>query len=439
MLHLANESVRRVAGRQWPRGRPSGRTSVRAISRSDSAGTASGRALALMLVNGITGFRQMGGSPELLAQRRAGTLALPPDAPAPLAIPGVPLRTQFNARDEPTVVATVRAQVDQGADFIKVGDVTPAVFAAAQHEANRLGVPILGHLPTGIDVREAARRGMRCIEHLGPGVGVLAACCDDETAIQQTLHRQLAAAPDGPPPKLDAPAIAALRALITNPLLSPTQPPVEVLRRAIDTFNEDKARALAELFAANGTWHCPTLIRVRTSQHADDPAYRHDHELAYMATETVHSWQRTADAYASKPAEVRAVYRRNYEIQLRLVALFDEVGVSMLAGSDVCGAGWEVPGFALHQEFAELARAGLSPLRVLRMTTVDGAEFLGMTDRLGGVAEGMAADLVLLTADPLRDVANLRAIDGVVRAGRHHDQADLDRIRDAVTSARSAG
>ena len=56
--------------------------------------------------------------------------------------------------------------------------------------------------------------------------------------------------------------------------------------------------------------------------------------------------------------------------------------VSMLAGSDSTGAGWEVPGIALHQEFEELEKARLSPLRVLQMTTLSAADFLGKTSSL---------------------------------------------------------
>ncbi|WP_236796860.1 amidohydrolase family protein [Amycolatopsis sp. GM8] len=400
-------------------------------------GDASGR-LALMLASGITGFRQMGGTPELLAQRRSGTLPVPADAPAPLVIPGMPLLTPVNARDEATVVATVRKQFEQGADFIKVGETTPAVFAAAQAEANRLGIPILGHLPTGADVREASRNGMRCIEHLGPGVGVLAACCADEDGIRATLDRHLAAERAAPVPQLDERMAAGLRAMVVNPLLSRSDVDVDVLRRAGETFDEAKARELAELFATHGTWHCPTLVRSRTTQYADQPGYRDNPDLRYMATETLNTWQQVADAFARRSPAAREVYRRNYEIQLRLVKVFDEAGVPMLAGSDACGAVWEVPGISLHEEFDELARAGLSPLRVLQMTTVDGAEFLGLADRIGSVEEGKAADLVLLDADPLRDVRSLRAIAGVCRAGRYHDRADLDRIRDEVARARSA-
>lgn len=382
--------------------------------------------LSLMLTNGITGFRQMGGSPEVLARRAE---PLPIDA---LSIAGMPLISMINARDEDTVVRTIREQHAQGADFIKVADMIPPTFAAAQAEADRLGVPLLGHLPPGVDVREAATRGMRSIEHLGPGVGILAACSDDEEAVNPPLSAR-------PVRQLDRDMVAQFQKMVINPVLRTSDAEIERLRLAIETFNENKARDLAGLLAANETWQCPTLVRVRAMELADDPAYRDEPEHRYMATTTLEAWQEVADEFARRSPEFRAVYRDVYQLQLRLVKIFDEMGVPMLAGSDSCGSGWEVPGLSLHQEFGELARAELSPLRILQMATVDGARYSGRSDRLGSVTPGKAADLVLLDADPTLDVRNLRAISGVIRAGHHHDKTDLDRTRHELASTRTIG
>ncbi|MGS0759524.1 amidohydrolase family protein, partial [Roseateles sp. GG27B] len=68
-------------------------------------------------------------------------------------------------------------------------------------------------------------------------------------------------------------------------------------------------------------------------------------------------------------------------------------------GSDL-GGGWVIPGFSLHQEFRLLAEAGLSPLEVLQMTTLNGAEYLQRQATMGTVEAGKNADLVLLEANP---------------------------------------
>jgi imidazolonepropionase-like amidohydrolase len=121
-----------------------------------------------------------------------------------------------------------------------------------------------------------------------------------------------------------------------------------------------------------------------------------------------------------------------------MARIFDEEGVKMLAGSDVSGSGWEIPGFALHQEFDQLAAAGLTPLRVLQMTTINAADFLGRTDTMGTVDVGKDADIVLLSGDPTEKVANLHDIAGVVRAGRYHSSETLSSTIEAIAATHSA-
>ena len=403
-----------------------------ALSQKDPSGT-----LELMLANGVTGFRQMGGSATLLRQRASGTLPLPQDSPAPLAMPGAIL-TPPNAGTADAAVATVREQKMLGADFIKVGIVTPAVFFRAQAESNRLDIPIGGHLPIGIDVAAASDAGIRFIEHLGPGVGILVACSTDEGDIRQALAalRQ----PKAPPvkvPFLETVMMRMMRKFLMNPTALSKPADIAILHHAVSTFSEEKCRALAAKFVANTTWQCPTLLRLRTSELGDSPEFRDDPNLRYVAPSVVKDWAAVTDTFARRPADERATFRAAYALQLRLTKLLDEAGVKMLAGSDVTGAAWEVPGFSLHQEFDELAKAGLSPLRILQMTTLNGAEFLGMTNNLGTVEVGKLADLVLLDANPTLSVDNLHAIWGVVRAGRYFSFSELEAIKSKVAQERS--
>jgi hypothetical protein len=86
--------------------------------------------------------------------------------------------------------AAGRAQRDLGADFIKAALVTSEVFYAAQQECRRLGIPILGHLPNGIDVARASGEGVRSVEHLGPGVSLLACCSAEAQAVRGQVVAQ---------------------------------------------------------------------------------------------------------------------------------------------------------------------------------------------------------------------------------------------------------
>jgi imidazolonepropionase-like amidohydrolase len=394
-------------------------------------------AFQLMLAFGVTGFRQMSGSSELLKRRREGGLASSQGAPELVALCG-DLLSPVNAATPEQAVATVRAEKAEGADFVKIAAVSPAAFTAAQAEARRLGIPLAGHLPAGSDPAVASQDGIRAIEHLGPGVVMLAACSTREAEIREALNSQ----PEIklPPVKLpfmDKIFMKILRKIVINPVQRTSPANVELLQRAIDNFSAEKAEALAKRFVADGTWHVPTLIRERTSELCDAPEYRSDPNLRFVAASTVKEWTKAATTFAKFPNSSRETFRAEYALQLTLTKLFDAAGVGMLTGSDATGAAWVIPGASLHQEFDQLADAGLTPLRVLQMATLNAAEFLGRTDTMGTVEAGKVADLVVLDANPVESVDALHSISGVVRAGKYYSAGDVEALKDGVAAAKS--
>ncbi len=392
--------------------------------------------LGLMLAFGVTGFRQMSGSTEMLRARDDGRL-IPRVSPRLLAMPATIL-TPLNAATTEQALATIRQQHELGADFIKAGLVSAPVFYEAQAEAGRLGIPILGHLPGGIDVFRASGEGMRSIEHLGPGVGLLSCCStahdDIHMHMETTMRRRL---PSRNLPFMETILSSVLKRLVTNPVNMATQSDVDNLQLACSMFDEVAAGALAERLAADETWQVPTLIRSRTNYLCDRPEFRADPNLRFLAGSTTRRWANATRKFSKFPGPSRDTFKLVYATLLRLAKLLDEAGVKMLAGSDACGAAWEVPGAALHQEFDELASAGLSPLRVLQMTTSDAADFLHASHDLGSVSQGRYADLVMLGADPLESVQNLHAVAGVVAGGVYYDADRLEAMKSDIAARRA--
>ena len=120
-------------------------------------------------------------------------------------------------------------------------------------------------------------------------------------------------------------------------------------------------------------------------------------------------------------------------LELQLTKIFDESGVKMMVGTDY-GGGLVVPGVSIHQEFALLEEAGLTPLRILQMTTIEAARFLRLDGDLGSIAVGKRADLILLSANPLESTANFSKIVGVVRSGHLFDSVSLEGLKASVAA-----
>jgi hypothetical protein len=376
--------------------------------------------LNMMLAHGITGVRQMSGSPDLLAARRAGTLIPTGAAPALLLIPGMILMP-LNAGSPDAARTEVNRQKEAGADFIKVVLVQPPVFYAALDEAKRVGLPYAGHIPPGVNVVDAARGGMYAVEHLQ---GSFEACSTEEEA----LRKSEGGMPNLPPMPEGFKVTEIFERAISNPILM-RPPSFEFERRMIDTYSADKAKRLAEQFAAAGTWQVATLIRRRTMQLGDDPQYRNDPNLRFMPLATRQMWEGLAQQFGARVGTAAKKTLADLSaLQITLVRAFREAGVKMVAGSDM-GGQWCIPGASLHQEFALLAEAGYSPLEVLQMTTLNGARFLGGEDRMGTVETGKNADLVVLDADPLAGVANLARLHGVLRAGAYYSGDMLEGLK----------
>lgn len=99
-------------------------------------------------------------------------------------------------------------------------------------------------------------------------------------------------------------------------------------------------------------------------------------------------------------------------------------GILIAAGTDAGNIG-TLHGPALHRELDRMAEAGLTPGQVLHAATRGGAEVIGRSGDLGTIEPGKWADMLVLDADPLLDVRNLRRIHRVVKAGRVFDPVEL--------------
>jgi imidazolonepropionase-like amidohydrolase len=357
------------------------------------------------IINGVTGVRDMGdqGLPDDFGDLpyiqdfewrqaiEAGSVIGPR-----LSLPGVILegppsprkgwpemRTPDQAREE------VRFLKKLGVDFIKVHDSLPRdVYFAIADESKKQGLVFAGHVTNTVSVAEASDAGQKSEEHM---LGILVACSTNEAELMKAVREH---------------------GLLSN------------AKALVDTFSEEKARALYAKFVKNGTYIMPSFLREWGSlkqRPLNDP--RMAFGTPALRTET------EGQAKNFKPANVPAaemIHKAHY----RIVKEMQAAGVKLIAGTD-----GRLFGFDLHDELEEEATAGLTPMQTLQTATRNAADYLGLLDSLGTVEKGKLADLVVLDANPLDNITNATKIRSVVVNGRLLDRQALDRMEAEMKEA----
>src|SRR5437867_5071861 len=138
-----------------------------------------------------------------------------------------------------------------------------------------------------------------------------------------------------------------------------------------------------------------------------------------VSKELVGRWAERRTAARGASEVTRGKTRRAWDNMLEVVGGFHRAGGVVLAGTD-CPNVAIVSGYSLHRELELLVRAGLSPMEAIMAATRRPAERLGKRDVLGTIMPGRSADLLVLAADPLADIRNVRRIERVIARGVAH-------------------
>jgi hypothetical protein len=187
---------------------------------------------------------------------------------------------------------------------------------------------------------------------------------------------------------------------------------------------------IPELVAATlaaGVWNVPTQTLI---DNVPAPAPTVDEllarpELAYVSRDTRTQWANAKRNVTSAPGYEAQRARALVDIRRELIKTLHDAGAGLLLGSDAPQI-FNVPGFSLHRELVAIVAAGLTPYEALRTGTANAAVFFDATDEFGTIREGLAADLMLVAANPLEDFAALAQPDGVMVRGHWLDRAALD-------------
>jgi imidazolonepropionase-like amidohydrolase len=203
----------------------------------------------------------------------------------------------------------------------------------------------------------------------------------------------------------------------------------EAMRLSLESYDEATARASFRYMAAKGTAVVPTLSVSRVVAYLDRDDHSHDPALQYIGKglRATYDWrvQRAAQDNADAITQRKAVFEKS----AALLPILAQEGVSIIAGTDAGFLNsYDYPGQALHDEIGLYVNYGLTPAQALQTAVINGPRFLGKLDRYGSVEAGKAADLLVLDADPLKDIAATRKIRLVVSRGAVYDRQRLDQL-----------
>jgi imidazolonepropionase-like amidohydrolase len=370
--------------------------------------------LPLLLANGVTGVRDMGGDLDaLLAWQRdieSGVLLGPHIvASGPfLAASGKKTPEQDPVHNAEEARAAVVDLKKRGANFIKIITMPSRdAFFAVADESKKQNIPFVGHLPFEIGVIEASDAGMHSIEHLLYSAFALS-FSSKETELRPRL---VLAEKNG-----DAAAWE------------------QIAHEADATYSPEKATALIQTLKKNGTWVTPTLASLDITAHpgnwnTDDPL------LAFVPPAMAKQWR---ESFNDAEMKQRAAWLgRQASNDWKLTGELHRAGVPLLVGSDSLDP-FVFPGDSFHHELAELVRAGFTPMDALQAATHGAALFLGREKEFGTIETGRVADLVVLSANPVENIANTRKVWAVIRNGGYYDRASLDTLLARAKEAAAA-
>jgi imidazolonepropionase-like amidohydrolase len=338
--------------------------------------------LYLYLAAGVTTVRAMAGFPELLEVRDAierGEMLGPRlivctqafDGPKPLL--GEYLGRAIASPDEAR--SAVRESKAAGYDLIKVYTMLGRdSYDAIMDEAGKAGLKVVGHVPLSVGLEHALASGQAEITH------------------------------------------------------------GEEFWRFTRDYDDAVVKKYTKMAADAGIWFSPTISTYRNirDQMLDIDSMLDRPELKYIDPLIILFWAPPYNRYVrdNSDPEKTAKRARRFDPQLdfaeRLVKSMHEAGVPIVTGTDALNP-MSMPGYAVHDELEELVGAGLSDWEALRSSTIRPAEFMEQSAEWGSITEGGTADLVLLSANPIKNIRNVKKIEGVMRRGQWLSRGAIDR------------
>ena len=322
----------------------------------------------LYVANGVTTVRGMLGQDghlSLRARANAGEII------APTLYMAGPSFNDRSVNSPAEAEEQVRRQKREGWDLLKIHPgPTRDEYNAMAVTAQEVGIRFAGHVPADVGLEHAILMGQETFDHL-----------------------------DGY---------------------------IEFLDAFEGEVDEDRLRHIVQLTRNARAWVVPTMVlwEVGIIGRGDAAEMARYPEMRYWPGFQVEGWEGRQRAAASRTSPERAaqwVANRN-----RVLKALSDGGAGILLGTDSPQI-FSVPGFSIHREMKAMADAGMSAWEILVSGTRNVGEYFQGRDSFGTVAVGRRADLLLLNANPLSDVANVADRAGVMFRGRWLPEEEIRR------------
>jgi imidazolonepropionase-like amidohydrolase len=288
-------------------------------------------------------------------------------------------------------VKTVNYWLDEGVDNFKAYMfITRAELKAAIETAHKRGAKVTGHL-CAVNFREAADLGIDDLEH---GLFV-----DTEFIPGKK--------PDECPDQPEDPVLMAKLDVNSGPLHDTIQYLVQHHVAVTSTL------PVFEMGSFPGR---PTV------QQRQLDALSLDARNAWLANRLRYSDSAFLKRnFGSEESPLPAAFKKELEFEYA----FAKAGGLLLAGLDPTGMGGVIAGFGDQREVELLVEAGFTPLEAIHIATYNGAQYLGEIDRIGTIAAGKQADLVVIKGDPSKKIEDIENVETVFKDGIGYDSAKL--------------
>jgi imidazolonepropionase-like amidohydrolase len=334
--------------------------------------------LKLFAFNGITTIRGMLGHPrhlELRSKIQSGEILGPR-----FYTSGPSFNSVKTVEDG---IALVKHQKQLGYDFLKLHPgLTKETFGAISKTAQDVGIPYGGHVSYGVGIWMAAESKYATIDHLD---GMVEALVPDIANITEQQN--------------------GLFAMFSS-----------------EKADESRIPKVIQAIKDNNVWVVPTqALAERWMAPAATPELMNSAaEMKYMDAKTRENWMTVKRNLVANPNYNADKINKFIQLRRKLIWECQKNGVGILLGSDGPQI-FNVPGFSVHHELRYLVDSGLTPYQALQAGTVNVARFYKANDR-GMVKPNYVADLVLLNGNPLDNITNTTAIEGVMLNGKWMDK-----------------